>query len=550
MKPKEGRVVKTLDALSSKPILRNLTYSTAVVFFFAVILIPPILGILFKWNIMGQILEDSALMARAMSAIYASFTIAIFVSVVDIVCGLPLAWFIARGRSRWLNVLDTFSDIPFIVPTVTLGYSLLLFWSSSGGISALFGEILVSPGWLLVILLHFAFSYPVVVRVMVGEILDYEQRYEEAARTSGAAPYTVARTVTLPILRTGIIASFTLAFARSLSETGATIMVAGTFENGPIFIRNAMVLGYESPLVFVSFVLITISCAFFAIIRLLGPRLSLPVKRVWPTFERNLSTRGIAASRDAIAVIVFLLIVLIPSLFVVLPASRALFSGTLTQALSGVGVWRGYWQALLLSYGVGAVVSLLNIVAGLPMAVLIARKKVGTLALTILDVLVNVPLVVPSIALGVSLSFFWRNFTFIPEILLLIFAHLSITYPYFVRSMSAAIEGVNVDFEDSARVLGAKSFTIFRTIVLPLTKYSIFSGAVMMFTRSVDETGATLAVVTTLKTVPVLLVDWINGTSPVGPLEIGLGCGFLVIFSFIVLLVLRLLIRGGGRRYA
>lgn len=545
MKLKDGQIVKTLDALSSKPILRNLTYSTAVIFFFALILTPPILGILFKWNVIGQVLESPSLRSRALSAIYASFAIAIFVSIIDIVFGLPFAWFIARGKSKWLDILDTFADIPFIVPTVTLGYSLLLFWNSPEGISAIFGKSLVSPGWLLIILLHFAFSYPCVVRVMVGEILDYEQRYEEAARTSGAAPYTVARTVTLPILKTGLIASFTLAFARSISETGATMMVAGTFENGPIFIKNAMTLGSESPLVFVSFVLIAVSCVIFAVIRLLGPRLRIPLKKVWPTFERRLSTQGIVASRDAIAVLVFLLIVFIPSLFVVLPATRALFSGTLNEALTGSGVWQDYWQALILSYAVGAIVTLLNIVAGLPMAVLIARKKVGTVPLTILDVLVNVPLVVPSIALGVSLSFFWKSITFIPEIWLLIFAHLSITYPYFVRAMAASIEGVNIEFEDSARVLGARSFTVFRTIILPLTKYSLFSGAIMMFTRSVDETGATLAVVTKLKTAPVLLVDWVKGGVPVGPLEIGLGCGFLVILSFIVLLILRILMRGG-----
>jgi hypothetical protein len=83
------------------------------------------------------------------------------------------AAFQVKGKSKWLNVLDTLSDIPFIVPTVALGYSLLLFWSQPDGISGLFGYSLLSPGWTLVILLHFAFSFPVVVRVVVGSLLDY-----------------------------------------------------------------------------------------------------------------------------------------------------------------------------------------------------------------------------------------------------------------------------------------------------------------------------------------------------------------------------------------
>jgi thiamine transport system permease protein len=538
--------------VSSKPTARYLTYSVSVAFFFALILIPPILGIVLKWNLMGQIFENPSLQSRALSAIYASFGIALFVSLIDVVAGLPLAWFISRGKAKWLNILDSFVDIPFILPTVALGYSLLLFWSKPDGVSSLFGApSLVSPGWLLIILLHFVFSYPIIVRVMVGALLDYQLVYEEASRTLGASPLTADRTVTLSILKPSIVSSFVLAFARSVSETGATLMIAGTFENGPVFISNARTQGLgEGPLVFVSFVLIAVSFTIFAVITVLGPRLRLPTKKVWPVLERRLSDSKVAISRSTVTLVIFLLIVLLPSLFVVLPAFYAVSSGTLSQALSGTGIWQGYWQSLLLSYGLGAVVTLLNIFIGLPMAVLIARRRAGKLASTVLDVLVNVPLIVPSIALGVSMKFFWSNFAFVPEIALLIFAHLSITYPYFVRAMASAVERTRIDLEEASRILGARPFALFRTIILPLTKYSLFAGALMVFTRSVDETGATSAVASTLKTAPVLLVAWVKG--PMTPMptsyEVGLGIGFLVILSFIVLLVLRLLVRGKERR--
>jgi len=147
------------------------------------------------------------------------------------------------------------------------------------------------------------------------------------------------------------------------------------------------------------------------------------------------------------------------------------------------------------------------------------------------------------------MGFFWSNFAFMPEIALLVFAHIAITYPYFVRAMASAIERISMDLEEASRILGARPFTVFRTIILPLTKYSLFAGSLIVFTRSVDETGATLAVVSTLKTVPVLLVDWVKGTVKVTASDIGLGIGFLVILSFVVLLVLRLAVRGKERRY-
>jgi ABC-type spermidine/putrescine transport system permease subunit II len=243
-------------------------------------------------------------------------------------------------------------------------------------------------------------------------------------------------------------------------------------------------------------------------------------------------------------------IVLLPSLFVALPAFQALFTGTLSAAVSGSGLWGDYWQSLLLSYLLGAIVTLIGFIVGLPMAILIARKKFGKTPSTVLDILVNVPLIVPSIALGVSLKFFWQSFAFMPEFLLLVFAHLAITYPYFVRSMSAAFERISLDMEEAARTLGAKPFGVFRTIMLPLTKYSILSGAIMVFTRSISETGATVAVLAAdspLKTAPVVIVDWVKGVVPATSLEIGLGCGLLVLFSFLILLLLRLVSRGKGR---
>jgi thiamine transport system permease protein len=551
------KIIEVLDAASSKRNIKYAVYLIAIIIFFALILLPPILGIAINSEAIQVVLNDASLKNRALTAITNSFTIALFVAAIDLIAGIPMAWLIARKRSRWLSILDTLSDIPFIVPTAVLGYSLLLFWNGPTGISALFTGPLISEGWLLVILLHFAFSFPVVVRVVVGALLDYKREFENASRTLGAPPFTASRTVTFPIIKPSLIAAFILAFSRSVSETGATFIVAGAFENGSIFLQNIKnTYGPKDPTyygatVFASFILIAVSVSIFMIVRTLGPRLKLPVRRIWPSFERRLSYSKAESSRNTVTLAVFLVIVLAPSLFVALPAFQAVLTNTFNESLLRRGIWADYWQGLVLSYALAATVTVLNIIIGLPMAIVIARRKFGRLQSGILDVLVNIPLVVPSIALGFSLGIFWKQiFTSIPELLLLIFAHLAITYPYFVRSMSAAVERISIDMEEASRTLGAKPLGVFRTIVLPLTKYSIFSGAILVFTRSVSETGATLAVASTLKTVPVVLVNWIRPPllqQAATPLQIGLGSGYLILLSFIILLASRFIVKGKGR---
>jgi ABC-type spermidine/putrescine transport system permease subunit II len=109
--------------------------------------------------------------------------------------------------------------------------------------------------------------------------------------------------------------------------------------------------------------------------------------------------------------------------------------------------------------------------------------------------------------------------------------------------MSAAIQGVPTELEEVGRTLGGRPFETFRKIVIPLTKYSIFSGAVMVLTRSVDETGATTAVVRTIKTAPVLLVEWIKSPDKYSQSTVGLGILFLVSTAFVSLLAIRLALR-------
>jgi len=552
-----------LNRWSTKKPIKNTLYISAIIFFFAIILIPPIIGIFTKVGSLQNAFEYPEFLSTSLGAIANSFIIGLIVASLDLLAGLPLAWIITRGKSKWLSVLDTMADIPFIVPTAALGYSLLLFWNQSSGISGLFGSSLVSTGWMLVMFLHFTFSFPVVVRVLVGSLLDYKMEYERASRTLGAPPLTASRTVTFPIVKPSLIAAFTLALARSLSETGATFIVAaGVFLNGPVFIQtvsNEFKAGlipqatYEGATVFASLILIAISLSIFALIRILGQKLKLPFGHGLPNFEKKLSYKKAAWTRNGITLFVFLFIILLPSLFVAFPAFQAIITGNnFIDVFTGTGIWASYWESLFLSYGIGAIVTIIGIATGLPIAILISRKTFGKLPSVIIDTLINVPIIVPSVALGISLKFFWSSVSGIPEILLLIFAHLSITYPYFVRSMSAAMERIPLDMEEASKTLGAKPFTVFRSIVWPLTKYSILSGAIIVFTRSVSETGATLAVASELQTAPVLIVNWVNslrGAIPsitgVNELTVGLACGLLILFSFIILLVLRILTRKG-----
>jgi thiamine transport system permease protein len=543
------RIVVELERISARAQIAKGVYVVAVGFFLLIVITPAIAGILVQLFTLPSLALSPDVAARMQNAVAWSFIIGLSVSSLDILAGIPLAWMIVRKRGNWATILDSMADIPFVIPTVALGFSILEFWSSPSGISIIFGaKTLITSGMVLIMLLHFAFSFPVIVRVMVGEFLNYRETYEVAARTLGASALTAVRTITMPILRSGVLAAFLLALARSLSETGATIVVAGAFENGTVFIKNVHDAGLNAAVVTASLVLITTSLVVFAAIKVISPRLRVAPLKVWPNLERKLSSGPAVAVRNLGSLLVFLVFVLLPCLFIAFPAVEAVAAGTVREAFAGVGPWASFWSSMFLSYVVAILATLVNIISGLPIAILIARNRFGGRATRVVDALVDLPIIVPSLALGVSLTFFWSNLGSLPEFWVLVLAHTTITYSYFVRAMAAAIQGIASELEETAKTLGATPLRIFRKITLPLTKYSLLSGAILVFTRSVDETGATSAVSKTLKTAPILLVDWIKGTVPVTPSERALGVGFLVLTSFLALIVLRLITLGQPKR--
>jgi thiamine transport system permease protein len=205
----------------------------------------------------------------------------------------------------------------------------------------------------------------------------------------------------------------------------------------------------------------------------------------------------------------------------------------------------GFWNSLAYSFFVAGIVTLIVLALGIPMGILVARHKNKKVAST-LDVLSNIPFVVPTAALGFSLGLFWSTQNIIPvtsDILIIIMAHIAFTYPYVVRNVVGALEQLSPEYEETARTLGAKPMQGFRRVTFPLIKMSILSGAIMTFTRSVGETGATIAVSPEAITAPVYIVSLIkDGSYYVA----GISSAILIIFSFIIILLIRVLIKRGA----
>jgi thiamine transport system permease protein len=406
-----------------------------------------------------------------------------------------------------------------------------------------FGSLRLTPSpFILIILLHIVFSYPYMVRSLAAILHEIDVNYEIAGSTLGAPPLTVARTITLPLFRAGLVTGIILCFARSLSETGGTMAalamlspglseLAYPMKTGPTLIGGwKHAGGFEPQLAFTAMLLVILSLILLVIIKIIIMKFKMPMRKVFPGPERLLSKGLVPKTKNALSIIFMFVILIIPSFFI--------FSFVLTGDSQAVD-WGGFWSAMSFSFLVAGVVTVINLLFGVPLAIYIIRgqnKVIGN----VLDVLVNVPLIVPTSALGISLGMFWGSLDLGLTVLLVISAHIAFTFPLVVRNVAGSLEELDPTYEETARTLGARPMFVFKKVMFPSIKFSILAGAIMAFTRSLGETGATLAVVQNANTVPVYIVGLIKEQSYY---PAALACIVLIAISFITMMIMRYITR-------
>jgi molybdate transport system permease protein len=150
-------------------------------------------------------------------------------TVITFFLGIAAARWMARYNGKFKSILDGIFVLPMVLPPTVVGYILLLLFGVNGPL----GKILMAMGekvvfsWEATVISATVMAFPIMYMTARGAFEQVEPNIEAAARTLGASEWRVFWTVTLPMAKAGVIAATVLAFARSLGEFGATLMLAG-----------------------------------------------------------------------------------------------------------------------------------------------------------------------------------------------------------------------------------------------------------------------------------------------------------------------------------
>ena len=165
-----------------------------------------------------------------LKAIWLSLKLASLVTVILLLIGTPLAWWLARTRGRLKGVIEALVALPLVLPPTVLGFYMLLLMGPNGPVGQLtqaLGIGLLPFTFAGLVVTSTLYSLPFVVQPIHNAFVAIGPRPLEAAATLRAGPLDAFFSVALPLARPGLITAAVLGFAHTIGEFGVVLMIGG-----------------------------------------------------------------------------------------------------------------------------------------------------------------------------------------------------------------------------------------------------------------------------------------------------------------------------------
>ena len=203
---------------------------------------------------------------QSVAALKLTIGASIAAALVNAVMGTIIAWVLVRDDFRGKSAVNAVIDLPFALPTIVAGLTLLALYGPQSPIDV---NIAFTRTAIVVALLFV--TLPFVVRTVQPVLIELDAEMEEAARSLGASELHTFRRVVFPNILPGILSGVALAFAKAVGEFGSLVIITGNLpfqtEVSSVFIFGRIESGDQAGAAAVAVVLLVIS---FALLLLIG----------------------------------------------------------------------------------------------------------------------------------------------------------------------------------------------------------------------------------------------------------------------------------------
>jgi len=169
-------------------------------------------------------------LAGIWSPIRLTLALASLTTLVLLILGTPIAWWLARSKSPWKEIVASLVALPLVLPPTVLGFYLLIALGPNGPggwIASLFGGRSLAFRFEGLVTGSVLYSMPFVVQPIRNAFEAFGERPLEVAATLRASPWDAFWSVAVPLARPGFLTGAVLGFAHTVGEFGVVLMIGG-----------------------------------------------------------------------------------------------------------------------------------------------------------------------------------------------------------------------------------------------------------------------------------------------------------------------------------
>ena len=495
--------------------------------------------------------------ARIMRPLGFTFYQAFLSTILTLCLGLPAAYVFGRFIFPGKTLLRVLATIPFILPTVVVAASFNALLGPRGWMNLFLMNLFdlsappinVLNSLFAILIAHLFYNTTIVLRMVGSALEQLDPRLEEAARSLGASPLRAFWEVTLPLIKTPVLAAALLVFLFDFTSFGVILLLGGPgFATLEVEIYTQALYMLNLPL---SGVLSIIQMICTLVITIVYTQLNRRINVGLNPRLKGENLRPVKTRMQRLMVIVIL--VMLVSLLVLPLTALAARSFTRLEANRGdrsevqTGFTLAYYQELFINrrgslFYVPPIKAALNsliyaletvlfsVFLGLLAAYALSKKNRFN---RILDPLLMLPLGTSAVTLGLGFIIVFtkppldvRSFP-----LIIPFAHSLVALPFVVRTLQPAIMSIPHSLQQAASVLGASPWKVWREIDFPIIFKAGVVAAIFSFTISLGEFGATSFL--TRPEVPTLPVAIYRFLSQPGGLNYGQAMAMATLLMFV-----------------
>ena len=445
------------------------------------------------------------------TAITNTLAVGFLVSVVSALVGLLFAYVevYVKLKTRFMSGLfQVVSMLPVVSPPFVLSLSIIMLFGKSGIITRYLLGIYdnsVYGFWGIFVVQTLTF-FPVCYMMLKGLLKNIDPSLEEAARDMGASRWKVFTSVTMPLILPGLGNAFLVTFIESIADFANPMIIGGSYDTLATTIYLQITGAYDKQgAAAMAVVLLCITLLMFVVQKYVLEAKSTATLSGKASRQRMLITDRsvrlpltVACSLLAVFVIVMYLCVPFGALFKTWGYDFSLTTKWFQQVFAKYHGFQAFRDSFVLSLVAAPITAILSMIISYLVVKRDFRSKGFIEAVSMLA------MAVPGTVLGVGYIRGFSGGIFHTGILqgiygsaaVLIIVFIVRSLPTGTRSGISALRQIDKSIEESAYDMGADSFTVFRTVTLPLIKDSFFSGLVTAFVRSITAISAIILLVT------------------------------------------------------